>query len=64
MDYYNEQGQYDKALALSDSMLSDDPRSVISLYGKSLVFLKMKRYDDCITVSKSLLQTDTTNTYE
>lgn len=62
LDYYNEQGQYDKALALSDSMLSDDPRSVISLYGKSLVFLKMKRYDDCITVSKSLLQNDSTYT--
>ncbi len=62
LDYYNEQGLFDKALALTDSMLTYDPRSVISLYGKSLVYLKMKRYDECITASKSLLHNDSTYT--
>lgn len=60
LDYYNERDMFGEALALSDSMLAADPRSVISLYGKSIVYLKMKRYDDCIAVSESLLQNDST----
>lgn len=62
LDYYNEQNQYEKALELANTMLEHDPRSITALYGKSLVFLKMKRYDDCITISQSIIQSDSTYT--
>lgn len=58
IDHYNNRGDYAAALALSDSLLSSDPRSVMAQYGRSLVLLKMKRYDDCITLAKSIIATD------
>lgn len=58
IDCYNNEGEFDKAMALADNLLKHDPRSVMAQYGRSLVLLKMKRYDDCIELSKSIIQSD------
>lgn len=59
-DCYNSEGQFDRAMALADNILKHDPRSIMAQYGRSLVFLKMKRYDECIILSKSIIQSDST----
>ena len=60
IDYYNGKGEFARALALSDSLLARDARSVMAQYGRSLVLLKMKRYDDCIAVAQSIVASDST----
>ncbi len=60
IDCYNNEGQFEQAMALADNILQHDPRSVMAQYGRSLVLLKMKRYDDCIVLSKSIIQSDST----
>lgn len=61
-DYYNSKKQYDKAMALADRVLKIDPRSLMAQYGRSLVLLKMRKYDECVALSKSIIQSDSTYT--
>lgn len=60
IDYYNNKGKFEDAMALADKILKHDPRSVMAQYGRSLVLLKMKRYDDCIALATSIIQSDST----
>ncbi len=60
IDYYNNKGKFDDAMALADNILKHDPRSVMAQYGRSLVLLKMKNYDDCIALATSIIQSDST----
>ena len=61
MDYYNKTLQFSKSLALADSILVQNPNKSIVKFAKSVVLYNMKRYDDCISMSKSILADDTTN---
>lgn len=60
IDYYNNKGEFEKAMELSENILKYDPRSLMAQYGKSLVMLKMKRYDECIALANSIIQSDST----
>ena len=61
MDYYNKTYQFNKSLALADSILSLNPYKNIVKFAKSVVLYNMKNYDDCITLSKDILAVDSTN---
>lgn len=59
-DHYTASGQVEKSLALADTLLQRDPRSLMAQYGRSIALLKLRRYDDCIAVGSSILQSDST----
>ena len=60
-DYYNTTHQYDKALQLTDSVQRLNPQQPIFKFAKSVVLYNLKRYDDCITLSREVISADSTN---
>ncbi len=55
IDYYTSENMLDSALALVDSALTLDGDSPLYLFAKSSVLLNLKRYDECIVVSDTLI---------
>lgn len=55
-DYYNARGDYESTLKLASNALVHQPNNPLFLLAKSLALLNLERYDDCITVSKTLIQ--------
>ena len=60
-DYYNSQKQYETSLKLCDSLISKYKNQLLYKFAKCGVLFNMKRYDDCIALSKEVIQKDTTN---
>lgn len=55
-DAYNEAGQYEKALALADSALAVNDSSQLYLLAKSTALLQLKRYEESIIYSDSIIR--------
>lgn len=55
-DVYNQNGQLDKALAISDSALQVNSSSELYLFAKSTTLLRMEQYGESIKVSDRLIQ--------
>ena len=56
MDAYTSQGQYEKALALTDSALAVNDSSQLFLFAKSTMLLRLERYAESIKYSDRLIQ--------
>lgn len=54
-DYYREQGENDKVLALAEQGLKNHPDNTLFLLAKSIALLNMSRYDECIEVSQQMI---------
>jgi uncharacterized protein YxeA len=57
-DHYSQHQQNDSALVLANQALKSNPYQPIFLLAKSLTLLSMERYDECIKVSKLLIEKD------
>lgn len=55
MDYYNAHNQYEEALHLADQALATNQEQPLFLLAKATTLLSLKRYDECLAVSKSLI---------
>ncbi len=60
-DYYNAVKDYDKGLALCDSMIKTDDKQLMYKYAKSVVLFHQKKYDECIALSQYVIANDSTN---
>lgn len=60
-DYYNNTKQYQTALTLTDSLLKIYPQKTLFKFAKSVVLYNLKDYDNCISLSKEIIDADTTN---
>ena len=56
MDAYTGMGQYEKALALTDTALMHKPSSELYLFAKSTTLLRMERYAESIKYSERLIE--------
>lgn len=56
MDIYTSQGQYDKALTLTDKALAANDSSELFLFAKSTVLLHLERYAESIKYSERLIK--------
>ena len=57
-DHYSQKQLNDSALVLANQALKSNPYQPIFLLAKSLTLLNMERYDECISVSKLLIEKD------
>lgn len=55
VDAYNNKGQYDRALAVSDSALFVCDSCQLFLFAKSSALLRLKQYSECIDVSDRII---------
>jgi len=55
MDYYTARGDYNQALATVNRVLERNDSSLLYLYAKSTVLFSMKRYDEAIALSDTLI---------
>ena len=60
-DYYNSIKDYGRALNLCDSLIQTDEKQLMYKFGKSVELFHLKRYDECIELSKIILQNDSSN---
>lgn len=60
MDYYTQKNALDSALAVSDRALCINGRNELFLLAKSTTLLNMERYDECISLSDSLIHVNDT----
>ncbi len=58
LDVYNESHQYDKGLALADTLLDTHQEKALFWYAKSLLSLGKEDYEDCIIFSDSCIVRD------
>ncbi|MGN0281076.1 MAG: tetratricopeptide repeat protein [Prevotella sp.] len=56
VDFYNNSGEYDKTNALCDEALKIAPDSILFLYAKSNVLLTIGGNDECIDVTKRIIE--------
>lgn len=60
-DYYNEElHDYSKALSLADKALEKKGESTLFLFAKSTALLNLGKYNECIEVSKKVIEQDDT----
>lgn len=59
MDYFNEAKRYEEGIHFADTMIRYNPQSSLFWYAKSAVLMNMRRYEECIAVSDSVLKRDT-----
>lgn len=60
-DYYNEElHDFGKALELAERALASDPDNTLFLFAKSTALLNLGNYDQCIEVSKKVIEEDNT----
>lgn len=60
-DYYNEElHDYSKALKLAEKSLEGDKDNILFLFAKSTALLNLGKYDECISVSKDVIEKDST----
>jgi tetratricopeptide (TPR) repeat protein len=55
MDYYTSVNQLDSAMSIVDSALESDGNNTLFLFAKSNLSLNMGKYEDCISISDSLI---------
>lgn len=55
MEYVDETGKYDMGLSIADSMLARVQDIPLYWYAKSVMFLRMGRYRECVEMSDSVL---------
>ncbi len=55
IDAYSEQGNHEKALALTDSVLAVCDSCELYLFAKSTLLYRLKRYGECIKVSDQVI---------
>lgn len=55
MDFHNLHGNYDKALQVVDRAIQHCDRCELYLYAKATTLFNLKRYDECIELSDSLI---------
>ena len=56
IDEYTRLGQHDKALAIADSAIAVNDSNQLFLFAKSSALLRLERNEECVEVSKHLLQ--------
>lgn len=56
MDYYTNADSLNEALLLADKALAVDSDNELFMLAKSTVLLNIGKYDDCISLSDSLIQ--------
>lgn len=61
MDYYNGKNYLDSALTIADSALLADKNNELYLFAKSNILLNMGNYQDCISISDTLLSRKSEN---
>ncbi len=57
----NDKGDYEGAVKKYDEVLAIDKNNYIANYEKSFTFFYMKKYDECIEISKTLLKLEPAN---
>lgn len=55
MDYYNNSNMLDSALLIADTALNSDSGNILFLFAKSNILLNMGKYEECISISDSLI---------
>lgn len=60
-DILNDTHQYQKALALNDSLLAISPNKELYLYGQTVVLFNLKMYDKCLETAQKLLAVNKDN---
>lgn len=60
MDYYTNADSLNEALLLADKALAVDSDNELFMLAKSTVLLNIGKYDDCISLSDSLIQKNDT----
>ena len=55
-DYYTAQGRYDHVLAIANDGLEAYPHGRLFLIAKSMSLLNLERYDECIAVSRQIIE--------
>ena len=55
MDYYSQRSDYNSALQVVDSALAHCSSCELYLYAKATTLFNLKRYDECIVLSDSLI---------
>lgn len=58
LDHYTTAKEYDKAIELSDRAIAADSSSVLAMFAKSTLLLNTGRYDECISISDTLIERD------
>lgn len=61
-DYYNQHKEFEKSLALADTLLVVDPENKVFMMGKSLSLMNLKEFEQSIEISKKILDKDSTQT--
>ena len=59
-DYYANHGQNDSLMAVADQGLRVNAKNTLFLLAKSLALLNAERYDECIDVSKQMIEINDT----
>ena len=52
----HDKGEYAKAIAKYDEAIAEDPTYINSVYEKTLTLFNMKKYDECIVLSKKVIK--------
>ena len=60
MDYYTENGDYGSCLSLANEALSVDSTNILFLYAKANTLLSLGRNDECVEVSKRIIELNDT----
>ena len=60
MDYYTENGDYGSCLSLANEALSVDSTNILFLYAKANTLLSLGRIDECVEVSKRIIELNDT----
>ncbi len=55
-DFYTAQGRYDYVLSVANDGLKSNPKGCLFLIAKSVALLNMERYDECIAVSRQIVE--------
>ncbi len=61
-DYYNQRKEFDKSLALADTLLLKNPENKVLMIGKSISLMNLKEFEKSIELSKKILSQDSTAT--
>lgn len=60
MDYYTGNGDYESCLSLADDALAVDSTNILFLYAKANTLLNLGRNDECVEVSKRIVEVNDT----
>lgn len=60
-DYYNLKGDYEKSYLLTDSLMKTDTSEVLYKFAHGVVSFNIAKYDECISVLKSIINADSIN---